>query len=196
MLQSKHETSSFSPFFLYSSLLEMQSRIRSRISNGILADSADCLSSTSCRLWLHFDFFRDSWKCGSLKRSKVYPNILESPERWIHSSNCQDYFAKGLIPKCNRFCPVGRFSMSPLNQTDSLWNVLCGLWTEHLNTVGHTVRVLQGCTVCCTPIKINEAQLLQNKDHQQVPGEPFPIRLGLQYSTPGCRADNRTPPHR
>lgn len=100
-------------------------------------------------------FFRDFWKCGTLKCPKVCPNILESPERWIHSSNCQDYFAKGLIPKCNHFCPVGRFQMSPLNQKDSRWNVLCGLRTKGLNTVEDIVRGLQ--RFCRSPIKANEA---------------------------------------
>lgn len=67
--------------------------------------------------------------------------------------------------------------MSPLNQMDSRWNVLCGLRTQDLNTVEDIVRSLQGCRFCCSPIKINEPQILQNKDHQWVPGGLFPIEL-------------------
>lgn len=67
--------------------------------------------------------------------------------------------------------------MSPLNQKDSRWNVLCGLRTEGLNTVEDIVRGLQRRRFCRSPIKANEPQILQNKDHQRVPGGLFPINL-------------------
>lgn len=91
----------------------------------ILADSADRFRLDQnellpWRLLLHLTHLPAMWKSRNVlpqrfwkvwipKCSKMYPNILESPEMWIHSSNCQDYFAKDLISRCDHFCPVGRF---------------------------------------------------------------------------------------
>lgn len=67
--------------------------------------------------------------------------------------------------------------MSPLNQMESQWNFLCGLWAEVLNTVEHIMRILEGHWFCFSLIKINKSQIFQNKDHQRVPGELFLIKI-------------------
>lgn len=155
------------------------------------AESADSLSSTSCRLWLHFDFFLKVWKPQMFKSLPKYSGILLRGE-FIHQT-VRIILQKALFPNVTIFLPGRQVLDESLGQKG--FSVERLVWALD-RTLEHSGAHCQRSTFCCTPIKINEAQILQNKDHQQVPGEPFPIRLALRYSSPGGRADNRTPPHR